>query len=348
MVFRLERDYLCAMQEKIIKITQAAKAYQGATEGFKNAFSGRKGALAQLFKELKTLPAEERQKVGKQLNELRQLMDKKLEALVEAKVLPAASARGQGDPTLPPVSGTLGSVHPLRVMERKIVQIFRDIGFVVAEGNEIEHEFYNFSALNFPKDHPARDMQDTFFLDEKKAWLLRTHTSTVQIRIMSKGQPPFRIVAPGRVYRNEAISARTYCMFHQVEAFYVDKEVTIADLKGVLLYFIQRLFGSEQTMRLRPSFFPFTEPSVEVDMSCVFCAQQGCSICKQSGWVEILGAGMIDPNVFKACDVDPTRYRGFALGMGIERIAMLYYQIEDIRLFTENDVRFLQQFASLH
>ncbi|MEM7362232.1 MAG: phenylalanine--tRNA ligase subunit alpha [Bacteroidota bacterium] len=336
------------MKKKITTLTEAVKAYQGSIEAFKNRFTGRKGALAGLFKSLKSVSAEEKQKVGKELNALKKLISNKLEELTKVEGASALSTRSVVDPTLPPRSGTLGSLHPLRVMERKIVEIFKKIGFVVAEGNEIEHDFYNFSALNFPKDHPARDMQDTFFLDEKKEWLLRTHTSPVQIRMMSKGQPPFRMVAPGRVYRNEAISARTHCMFHQVEAFYVDKEVTIADLKGVLLHFIQSLFGSEQTMRLRPSFFPFTEPSVEVDMSCVFCAQKGCNICKKSGWVEILGAGMIDPNVFKACEIDPTRYRGFALGMGIERISMLYYQIEDVRLFTENDVRFLRQFATFH
>lgn len=339
------------MEQKITSLTEEVKAYKGDVETFKIRFTSRKGPLAQLFKSLKEIPVTQRQAVGKHLNDLKILIDNKLKVLEEAQETPASCSTTQEDSTLPPVSATLGSTHPLRIIEKKILSIFEKIGFEVAQegvGGEIEHDFYNFSALNFPKDHPARDMQDTFFLDEKKEWLLRTHTSPVQVRIMSKGSPPFRIVSHGRVYRNEAISARTHCMFHQVEGFYVDKEVSIADLKGALRYFIQSLFGSEQKMRLRPSFFPFTEPSVEVDMSCVFCAQKGCHICKKTGWVEILGAGMIDPNVFKACEVDPQKYSGFAFGMGIERIAMLYYQIEDIRLFTQNDTRFLKQFASFH
>lgn len=337
------------MQKKIATLTEEVRAYKGNVEDFKNTFTSRKGALAQLFKGLKDLPAEERQVVGKQLNALKVLVEAKVEAL-SSKNTEKKDSLGTGDKdlTLPPMTETLGSMHPLSVMEQKVVDILGRIGFTVAEGPEIESDWHNFSALNFPKDHPARDMQDTFFLDEKKAWLLRTHTSPVQVRTMLAGKPPFRIIAPGRVYRNEAISARTHCMFHQIEALYVDKDVSLADLKGVLLHLIQSLFGAERTMRLRPSFFPFTEPSVEVDMSCSFCDQKGCNICKQTGWVEILGAGMIDPNVLKACHISAEKYSGFAIGMGVERLAMLYYQIEDVRLFTQNDVRFLQQFAGYH
>lgn len=336
------------MQKKIVALTQAVKTYKGSVEDFKHTFTSRKGAVAQLFKGLKDLPTDKRQEIGKELNKLKNLVEEKLQKLLsQTSEKPTASANTD-DLTLPPMHTTLGSLHPLRIIQQKIINSLQEIGFQVTEGNEIENDFHNFSALNFPKDHPARDMQDTFFLDEKKAWLLRTHTSNVQIRTMSAGKPPFRVVSPGRVFRNEAISARTHCVFHQIEAFYVDKDVSIADLKGVLLHFIQSLFGSERTLRLRPSYFPFTEPSVEVDMNCGFCDQKGCNICKYTGWVEVLGAGMIDPNVLKACNIAPEKYSGFALGTGIERMAMLYYQIQDLRLFTQNDIRFLQQFSAFH
>lgn len=336
------------MHDTIAKLTAAIKAYQGDIALFKHQFTGRKGAITALFKALKELPVEERQQRGQALNKLKSLAEEKLADLVSNASSEPKGTTAAGDPTLPPMYATLGSLHPLRVMEEKIVDVFQKIGFEVGEGPDIEDDWHNFSALNFPEDHPARDMQDTFFLDNSKKWLLRTHTSNVQIRILSAGEPPFRVVAPGRVFRNEAISARTHCVFHQVEAFYVHTDVSIATLKGVLLYFIQALFGEQAQLRLRPSYFPFTEPSVEVDMSCIFCAQKGCNLCKKSGWVEILGAGMIDPNVLQACDIDPEQYSGFALGMGVERIAMLYYKIQDIRLFTQNDTRFLQQFSSFH
>ena len=223
--------------------------------------------------------------------------------------------------------------------------IFNKIGFSVADGPEIEDDWHNFSALNFPEEHPARDMQDTFFVEEN--WALRTHTSSIQIRVMEKQTPPLRLLAPGRVYRNEAISARAHCQFHQVEGFYIDKNVSFADLKQTLLYFSKEMFGSQTKIRLRPSFFPFTEPSAEMDVSCMFCNQKGCNICKHSGWVEILGCGMIDPNVFTNCNINPDEYSGFAFGMGIERIAMLKYKINDLRLFFENDVQFLKQFSKV-
>ena len=335
------------MQDKINQLTKKINTYQGNIDHFKHTFTGRKGGITALFKEVGACPSHQRQKMGIALNNLKKLAQEKLAHLTKEK----STSKDQNSPidvTLPPRNTTLGTIHPLRSMTRKIVHSLTSIGFQVAQGPEISDDFHNFSALNFPPDHPARAMQDTFFLSKDKQSLLRTHTSSVQVEIMSKGKPPFRVVVPGRVFRNEAISARTHCLFHQVEAFYVNKNVSVADLKGVLLHLIQSIFGKERTLRLRPSYFPFTEPSVEVDMSCAFCAQKGCNICKQSGWVEVLGAGMIDPNVLDASGIDQTLYSGFALGIGIERMAMLYYQIDDIRLFTQNDTRFLKQFSTLH
>ena len=345
-------NYLCCMLEKIDVLIQEVKAYQARNrddiDAFQQRFVHRKGELAQLFKDLKQVPAEKRQAAGKQLNVLKQLVEEKAALLQAAATTAAGQDDDTEDITLPPMPHTLGSLHPLRLIQDKVVAALVKIGFEVKEGPEIEDDYHNFSALNFPKDHPARDMQDTFFLDEKKEWLLRTHTSSTQVRVMANRKPPIRFVAPGRVFRNEAISARTHCMFHQVEGFYIDTDVSLADLKGTLYYLVQSLFGKEIKLRLRPSFFPFTEPSVEVDMSCSLCDQKGCNICKGSGWVEILGAGMIDPNVLKMGRINPEKYTGFAFGIGMERLAMLYYQINDLRLFTQNDVRFLRQFAASH
>ncbi len=346
-------NYLCCMLAKIDALIQEVKAYQARTsediDAFQQRFVHRKGELAQLFKGLPQVPVQERQAAGKQLNLLKQLVEEKA-AQLQAAVDTSSTGKADDteDITLPPMPHTLGSLHPLRLIQEKVVSSLVKIGFEVKEGPEIEDDYHNFSALNFPKDHPARDMQDTFFLDEKKEWLLRTHTSSTQVRAMASRKPPMRFVVPGRVFRNEAISARTHCMFHQVEGFYIDTDVSIADLKGTLHYLVQSLFGKESKLRLRPSFFPFTEPSVEVDMSCSLCDQKGCNVCKGSGWVEILGAGMIDPNVLKMGRINPEKYTGFAFGIGMERLAMLYYQINDLRLFTQNDVRFLRQFAASH
>ena len=252
------------------------------------------------------------------------------------------------DLTRTPSPVKLGTRHPLSIVREEIVSIFRRLGFNIAEGPEIEDDWHVFSALNFAEDHPARDMQDTFFINRTPDVLLRTHTSSVQSRVMETTQPPIRIICPGRVYRNEAISARAHCFFHQVEALYVDKDVTFADLRQTLLYFAREMFGSDTKIRLRPSFFPFTEPSAEMDISCNLCGGKGCSFCKHTGWVEILGCGMVDPNVLDACGIDSKVYSGFALGMGVERITNLKYQVKDLRMFSENDTRFLEEFTAAH
>jgi phenylalanyl-tRNA synthetase alpha chain len=238
------------------------------------------------------------------------------------------------------------SHHPLSLIRREIIEIFNRIGFVVSEGPEIEDDWHNFSALNFPPEHPARDMQDTFFIEKgEQEWALRTHTSSVQVRVMEQEKPPIRTISPGRVYRNEAISARAHCFFHQVEGLYIDQNVSFADLKQTLLFFAQELFGEQTKIRLRPSYFPFTEPSAEVDVSCSLCAGKGCNVCKYTGWLEIMGCGMVDPNVLDACGIDSKTYSGFAFGMGVERIAQLKYRVTDLRLYSENDIRFLKQFT---
>ena len=317
-------------------------------EQFRLKYLSKKGILADLFEQFKTLAPEERKVVGKQLNELKQLAEKKF---AEAKETTSQSASGSEniDYSLPSEPIELGSRHPISLVRASIVDIFTKIGFTISEGPEIEDDWHNFGALNFPEDHPARDMQDTFFVesgnDEK--WLLRTHTSSVQVRVMKNQKPPIRTISPGRVYRNETISARAHCQFHQVEGLYVDEGVSFADLKQTLYYFVQEMFGEDIKIRFRPSFFPFTEPSAEMDISCIICGGKGCPVCKQSGWVEILGCGMVHPNVLENCGIDSKKYTGYAFGMGIERIAMLRFQIKDLRLFFENDMRFLSQFKSV-
>jgi phenylalanyl-tRNA synthetase alpha chain len=251
----------------------------------------------------------------------------------------------QFDLTLPVVPNESGTIHPLTLVRARIIEIFERIGFNVSEGPEIEDDWHNFTALNFPENHPAREMQDTFFIEKKPDIALRTHTSSVQVRLMETQKPPIRSIMPGRVYRNEAISARAHCIFHQVEGLFIDDNVSFADLKQTLYYFVKEMFGKDVKIRFRPSFFPFTEPSAEIDISCLICKGTGCNICKQTGWVEIGGSGMVDPNVLENCGIDSKKYTGFAFGMGIERITMLKYQIKDLRLFTENDVRFLRQFS---
>jgi phenylalanyl-tRNA synthetase alpha chain len=327
--------------------TEAENAIRAVTDirtldEFRVTYLARKGAIAALFDRLKTVAPEDRPALGKLLNELRaavqQMHDEKSAALSGTGPSPAAAV----DLSLPGRRGFLGTKHPLTQTLDEIKAIFVSMGFGVADGPEIEDDYHNFEALNFPPDHPARDMQDTFFISPRA--LLRTHTSPVQIRVMEEHQPPLRVIMPGRVYRNEAISARSYCMFHQVEGLCVDRGVTFGDLKGTLIEFITRFYGPGLKFRFRPTFFPFTEPSADIYISCFICGGKGCRLCKQSGWLEILGCGMVDPNVFHSVGYDPELYSGYAFGMGIDRVAMLRHGIDDIRLFFDNDVRFLNQF----
>jgi phenylalanyl-tRNA synthetase alpha chain len=305
-------------------------------------YLSRNGVVAKLFEELKTVSAEEKPLLGKELNILRQSVQQQFDDKKAALETTEKKAASYIDLTLPGRSYEIGSKHLLTQTLDEIKSIFKSIGFSIHEGPELESDYYNFEALNFAPDHPARDMQDTFFIN--KEYLLRTHTSPVQIRLMEQQKPPIRAIMPGKTYRNEAISARSYCHFHQVEGLYVDKDVTFAELKGTLVNFAKQFYGSSLKYRFRPSYFPFTEPSAEMDITCFICGGKGCKICKHSGWLEILGCGMVDPNVFKAVGIDPEEYSGYAFGMGIERTAMLKYDITDIRLFFDNDIRFLRQF----
>ena len=318
-------------------------------ELFRARYLGKKGLINALFEQFKTLPSDEKKEVGRMLNELKNEAQNKIEEL-RAMVETQHDAPHDLDLTLPTTFSEIGSRHVLSVVMNEIIEIFSRIGFMVAESVEIEDDWHLFSALNFPVDHPARDMQDTFFVEKtegRQEVALRTHTSSVQVRVMENNKPPIRIIAPGRVFRNEAISARAHCIFHQVEALYVDKKVSFADLKQTLIYFAKEMFGSETQIRLRPSYFPFTEPSAEMDISCNICGGKGCNICKGTGWLEILGYGMVDPNVLESCGIDSKEYSGFALGLGVERMAMLKYQVKDLRLYFENDIRFLKQFDAV-
>jgi len=312
-------------------------------EELKAEYLSRKGKFSSLLRELKELPAEEKPKAGESANSLKKKLDELLQSrLLTLKEKEQKTPKDFFDYTLPGRRSWEGKLHPLTQVLDRITEIFYGMGFEVAQGPDIETNYYNFDSLNFPKDHPARDMQDTFYLANDL--ILRTHTSPVQIRVFEKRKPPVKILAPGRVYRHEAINARSYCLFYQVEGFYVDEGVTFADLKGVLVAFVKEFFGKNVELRFRASFFPFTEPSAEVDIRCIICKGKGCSVCKYRGWLEILGAGMIDPEVFKSVGYDPEKYTGYAFGLGVDRIAMLKYRIDDIRLFYENDLRFLRQF----
>jgi len=341
------------LQDKITQYTEEINAFSTADaeelEQFRIRFLGTKGIIKDIFDEFKAVSPEEKRTLGKVLNVFKQLAESKYQSLKEETAVETASKDAGLDLTLPGEGFEIGSRHPLALVRREIVDIFSRLGFVVAEGPEIEDDWHNFSALNFPEEHPARDMQDTFFIKkggEKGDIALRTHTSSVQVRMMEAGQPPFRAIMPGRVYRNEAISARAHCFFHQVEGLYVDENVSFADLKQTLFYFVQELYGEGTKIRFRPSYFPFTEPSAEMDISCTICKGAGCPLCKYSGWVEILGCGMVDPNVLENCGIDSKKYSGFAFGMGIERITNLKFEIKDLRLFSENDARFLKQFKT--
>jgi len=308
-------------------------------------YISKKGKINQLFADFKNVPNEQKKEVGKAINDLKNFTLDKINNLRDSFSKSDSGTDGL-DLTRPGEPVKLGTRHPLALVKNEIISIFGRLGFTVAEGPEIEDDWHVFSALNFPPEHPARDMQDTFFIEKDPDILLRTHTSSVQIRVMEQKEPPIRAIFPGRVFRNEAISARSHCIFHQVEGLYVDENVSFADLKQTLLYFAKELFGEETQIRLRPSYFPFTEPSAEMDVSCSICGGEGCNVCKYTGWLEILGCGMVDPNVLEACNIDSRKYTGFAFGMGIERIAMLRYGIKDIRYFFENDIRFLKQFES--
>jgi phenylalanyl-tRNA synthetase alpha chain len=308
-------------------------------------YISKKGIISQLFDDFRNVVPDQKKEVGKALNDLKNATFDKINQLKELLDVREKEAVKM-DLSSPGDSVSLGSRHPLAIVRNRIIDVFGRIGFTVMEGQEIEDDWHNFTALNFPAEHPARDMQDTFFIEKNPDVLLRTHTSNVQIRVMERTQPPIRAIFPGRVFRNEAISARAHCIFHQVEGLYVDENVSFADLKQTLLYFARELFGEETKIRLRPSYFPFTEPSAEMDISCSICGGKGCNLCKYTGWLEILGCGMVDPNVLEACNIDSQKYTGFAFGMGIERITMLLYGVKDIRLYFENDVRFLRQFQS--
>ena len=319
---------------------------QAELEAFRIKYLGTKGIIKDLMGQMKNVPNEQKREFGQVMNSLKQAAEEKYEAL-KTGLSDTREAGPAIDLTLPGDPLPLGSRHPISIVRNQIVDTFRRIGFTVAEGPDVEDDWHNFGALNLPENHPARDMQDTFYVNTDPAWLLRTHTSNVQIREMDKGELPLRIIMPGRVYRNETISARAHCFFHQVEGLYVAENVSFADLKQTLYFFVKEMFGQAVKIRFRPSYFPFTEPSAEMDISCLICGGEGCNVCKYTGWVEILGCGMVHPNVLKNCNIDPNKYTGFAFGMGIERIAMLKYQVKDLRLFSENDLRFLQQFKGV-
>lgn len=338
-------DNINSIIEEIVALT-AGSAQEA--ESLRIKYLGKKGIITALFNEFKNLDGDSKRTLGKPLNELKNLATEKINELKEAAALQPDESIASIDLTRTPAPMPLGTRHPLTIVRNEITSIFSRLGFTIAEGPEIEDDWHVFSALNFAEDHPARDMQDTFFISRGPDVLLRTHTSSVQTRVMEHTQPPIRIICPGRVYRNEAISARAHCFFHQVEALYVDENVSFADLRQTLMYFAQEMFGPDTKIRLRPSYFPFTEPSAEMDISCNLCGGKGCSFCKHTGWVEILGCGMVDPNVLDSCGIDSKKYSGFALGMGVERITNLKYQVKDLRMFSENDKRFLEEFTSAH
>jgi phenylalanyl-tRNA synthetase alpha chain len=331
-----------------IEISQVDNKEQ--LEAFRLRYISKKGVVTELFDGLKNIPQEDRRTVGQELNTLKNLAQSRFQDFTTKLEDVADNNEGsQIDLTLPVAPNLQGSIHPLTIVRRRIIEVFERMGFNVSYGPEIETDWYNFGALNFADNHPAREMQDTFFISKgegavKDDVLLRTHTSNVQVRLMERQKPPIRSIMPGRVFRNEAISARAHCVFHQVEGLYVDRNVSFKDLKDTLLHFAKEMFGKDSKIRLRPSYFPFTEPSAEIDVSCFICKGKGCNICKHSGWVEIAGSGMVDPAVLENAGIDSEEFTGFAFGMGIERITMLRYGISDLRLFTENDVRFLRQF----
>lgn len=334
--------------EKIQQILEEVKTLSAKDakdiEALRIKYLSKKGEISQLMNEFRNVEADKKREVGMKINALKQAATEKINSL-RANMTTAEETSSDIDLTRTASPVKLGTRHPLTLVENQIINIFGRMGFVLAQGPEVEDDWHVFSSMNFPADHPARDMQDTFFVESPNI-LLRTHTSSVQSRVMEHSQPPIRVICPGRVYRNEAISARAHCFFHQVEGLYIDKQVSFADLKQVLLTFAREMFGADTKIRLRPSYFPFTEPSAEMDISCDICSGKGCSFCKNTGWVEILGCGMVDPAVLDANGIDSKQYTGYAFGMGVERIANLKYKVDDLRLFSENDVRFLEEFTS--
>ncbi len=337
------------MLEQIQQLLAEVEAFKAENlqqvEEFRIKMLGKKGSITLLFAEFKNVPVEQKKEIGQKINVLKDAVQDKINELKE--VLENKEDDGEKvDLSRPGSQDEIGSRHPISLVKNEMIGIFKKLGFSVAEGPEIEDDWHVFGALNFPPEHPARDMQDTFFIEKDPDILLRTHTSSIQVRTMQTQKPPIRVVCPGRVFRNEAISARAHCIFHQIEGLYIDENVSFADLKQTLLYFAKELFGENVKIRLRPSYFPFTEPSAEMDVSCTICGGKGCNVCKHTGWLEIMGCGMVDPNVLEACGIDSKKYSGYAFGMGLERIAMLKYEIRDLRLYFENDVRFLKQFKS--
>jgi phenylalanyl-tRNA synthetase alpha chain len=342
------------MEELLQQIEQHKKdieAFAGengeAAESFRIKYLGTKGIVKYIMQEMKHVPNDKKKEVGQLLNSFKQFAEAKYEVLKAQGSKPEAQSSTLIDYTLPGDDITMGTRHPLSIVRNQIVTIFNRLGFVLAEGPEIEDDWHNFTSMNMPENHPARDMQDTFYVEKNPDWLLRTHTSSVQARVMEKQKPPIRIICPGRVYRNETISARAHCFFHQVEGLYVDENVSFADLKQTLYFFVQEMFGKNVKIRFRPSYFPFTEPSAEMDIDCLICHGVGCNVCKYTGWVEILGSGMVHPNVLQNFSIDPEIYTGFAFGMGIERICQLKFRVNDLRLYSQDDVRFLKQFAGV-
>ncbi len=338
-----------ALLQQIENYKQEINAYEAANaetaEAFRIKYLGTKGIVKAVMGEMKNVPNEQKKQFGLILNEFKIFTEEKYASLQAAAINGKQETTNSFDWSLPGDPVAAGTRHPLTIARNEIVSIFKRLGFAVAEGPEIEDDWHNFGAMNLPEDHPARDMQDTFYINENPAWLLRTHTSSVQARVMEKQKPPIRVVCPGRVYRNETISARAHCFFHQVEGLYIDENVSFADLKQTLYFFVQEMFGKEVKIRFRPSYFPFTEPSAEMDISCLICGGSGCNVCKHTGWVEILGSGMVHPKVLENFKIDSNKYTGFAFGMGIERVCQLKYRVNDLRLYSQNDVRFLKQFT---
>ncbi|MBC8035149.1 MAG: phenylalanine--tRNA ligase subunit alpha [Chitinophagaceae bacterium] len=336
--------------QKIELYKQEIEAYKAAdaesAEEFRIKYLGTKGLVKSIMGEMKQVPGDRKKEFGQILNDFKQFAENKYELLKTASDGGTTEVKNLKDYSLPGDQLPLGSRHPLSLVRNRIVSIFQRLGFSVAEGPEIEDDWHNFTALNLPENHPARDMQDTFYINQKPDWLLRTHTSSVQVREMEKGQLPIRIICPGRVYRNETISARAHCFFHQVEGLYIDENVSFADLKQTVYFFVQEMFGKEVRVRFRPSYFPFTEPSAEMDISCTICGGDGCQLCKHSGWVEILGCGMVHPQLLENCGINSNKYTGFAFGMGVERITQIKYNVNDLRMYSQNDVRFLKQFTA--
>ena len=335
--------------QQIEQYKQEMQAFEATTpdqvEAFRIKYLGTKGLVKMVMGEMKNVPNEQKKTFGQILNEFKEFAEARYTTLKDQAGEQSGSGDQQRDISLPGEIYSVGTRHPLNIVRNQIVSIFGRLGFAVAEGPEIEDDWHNFGAMNLPEDHPARDMQDTFYISQNPDWLLRTHTSSVQARVMETQKPPIRVICPGRVYRNETISARAHCFFHQVEGLYIDENVSFADLKQTLYFFVQELFGKHVKVRFRPSYFPFTEPSAEMDISCQICGGDGCNICKHTGWVEILGSGMVHPKVLENFGIDSNKYTGFAFGMGIERITQLKYQVNDLRLYSQNDVRFLKQFT---